>query len=217
MESFTVVDGVVALVILLSGVLAYSRGFVRETLSILGWVAAAVAGYLFAPAVKPLIEEIPVLSEFLGDSCELSIIAAFAGVFALALILISIFSPVFAGAVQRSALGGIDQGLGFLFGVLRGALLVVVALIIYDRVMVGEPIAMVDASQSAEIFANLSDRIAERIPAEAPQWFVQRYEHLMTECGQVGAPEAATPEAAAPAEGTTAPATEGTAPAAPAN
>ena len=208
---FTLVDGVVALVLLLSGILAYSRGLVRETLSIAGWIAAAVAGYYFAPMAKPLIEQIPILSEFLGDSCELSMIAAFATVFALALILISIFTPVFAGAVQRSALGGIDQGLGFLFGVARGALLVVVALIIYDRVMIGEPVALVDDSQSARIFANLSDRVAEEIPAEAPQWFVARYEEVMSECGPVvrtaPVPEAA-PEAA-PAEGTTAPSTGG--------
>ncbi len=190
---FTLVDGVVALVILLSGVLAYSRGLVRETLSIAGWVAAAVAGYYVAPMAKPLIEEVPVLSDFLGDSCELSVIAAFAGVFALALILISVFTPVFAGAVQRSALGGIDQGLGFLFGVARGALLVVVALIIYDRVMVGEPIQMVDGSQSAQIFSNLSDQLSESIPAEAPKWFTDRYAELMAECGPTG-PALITPE-----------------------
>lgn len=185
MEGFTVVDGAVALVILLSGVLAYSRGFVRESLSILGWIGAAVAAYYFAPMATPLIQEIPVLSEFLGDSCELSIIAGFAAVFAVALILISIFTPVFAGAVQRSALGGVDQGLGFLFGVVRGVLLVVVALIIYDQVMVGEPVAVVDDSRSADILANLSDRVAAEIPAEAPRWFVGRYEELMSTCGPV--------------------------------
>ena len=200
MENFTVVDGVVALVILLSGVLAYSRGLVRETLSIAGWVAAAAVAYVFAPTVKPLIEEVPVVSDFLGDSCELSVIAAFATVFAGALILISIFSPVFAGAVQRSALGGVDQGLGFLFGVLRGALLIVVALIIYERVLVGDPIAMIEGSQSREIFSNLADQIAERIPAEAPAWFVERYEQLMAECGPTG--PAVTPEVAPESAGT---------------
>jgi membrane protein required for colicin V production len=193
MEGFTLVDGAVALVILLSGVLAYSRGFVRETLSILGWIAAAVAAYYFAPMAMPLIQEVPILADFLGDSCELSVIAAFAAVFALALILISIFTPVFAGAVQRSALGGVDQGLGFLFGVARGILLVVVALIIYDRVMVGEPVAMVDDSRSVEIFANLSNRVASEIPSEAPGWFVERYEELMATCG----PTTGTPDPAA--------------------
>jgi membrane protein required for colicin V production len=209
MEGFTVVDGAVALVIILSGVLAYSRGFVRETLSILGWIGAAVAAYYFAPMATPLVQEIPILSEFLGDSCELSVIAAFAGVFAIALILISIFTPVFAGAVQRSALGGIDQGLGFLFGVARGVLLVAVALIIYDRVMVGEPVAMVDDSQTAAILANFTDRVADEIPSEAPGWFVQRYEELMTTCGPAtqapsdaglpGTEPEAAPEEAAPA------------------
>jgi membrane protein required for colicin V production len=168
MEGFTVVDGAVALVILLSGVLAYSRGFVRETLSIVGWIGAAVAAWYFAPMATPLVQEIPILSDFLGDSCELSVIAAFAAVFALALILISIFTPVFAGAVQRSALGGVDQGLGFLFGVARGILLVVVALILYERVMANETVAVVDDSRSAEIFGNLSDRIAAEIPSETP-------------------------------------------------
>lgn len=203
MENFTVVDGVVAIVILLSAVLAYSRGIVRETLSIAGWVGAAVAAYYLAPMVRPLILETPVLSDFLGNSCELSVVAAFAAVFAGALILISIFTPVFAGAVQRSALGGVDQGLGFLFGVLRGALLVAVALIVYDRVLVGDPIPMVDGSQSAAIFANLADRIAAEIPSEAPEWFTDRYEDLMGACGPTGpviTPDVA-PDAPAPTEG----------------
>lgn len=203
MENFTVVDGVVAIVILLSAVLAYSRGIVRETLSIAGWIGAAVAAYYLAPTVRPLILETPILSDFLGNSCELSVVAAFAAVFAGALILISIFTPVFAGAVQRSALGGVDQGLGFLFGVLRGALLVAVALIVYDRVLVGDPIPMVDDSRSAEIFANLAERIATEIPSEAPEWFTERYEDLMSVCGPTGpviTPEVA-PEAPAPTEG----------------
>ncbi len=114
MEGFTIVDAVVAVIILMSAILAYSRGFVREVLAIAGWVAAAVLAFIFAPQAEPLVKQIPVLDKFLGDSCELSIIAAFAGVFALSLIVMSIFTPVFASAVQRSALGGIDQALGFL-------------------------------------------------------------------------------------------------------
>jgi membrane protein required for colicin V production len=198
MEGFTVVDGAVALVILLSGVLAYSRGFVREMLSILGWIGAAVAAWYFAPMATPLVQQIPILSDFLGDSCELSVIAAFAAVFAVALILISIFTPVFAGAVQRSALGGVDQGLGFLFGVARGILLVVVALILYERVMGNETVAVVDDSRSAEVFAALSDRVAAEIPSETPGWFVARYEEMMVVCGPAApatAPETA-PEGA---------------------
>ena len=70
MEGFTIVDGVVALVIVVSAILAYSRGFVREVMSIAGWIVAAILAYIFAPKAEPLIREIPVLGDFLGDSCD---------------------------------------------------------------------------------------------------------------------------------------------------
>ena len=133
MEGFTLIDGLVALVIVLSAILAYSRGFVREAMAIAGWVGAAFLAFLFAPSAQPLIKEIPVLGDFLGDSCELSIIAAFAAVFAVGLVLASLFTPLFSSVVQRSVLGGLDQGMGFLFGVVRGVLLVGVAFLVYAR------------------------------------------------------------------------------------
>jgi membrane protein required for colicin V production len=133
MEGFTLVDAGVAGVIILSAILAYSRGFVREAMAIAGWIGAAILAFIFAPAAQPLIKELPVVGDFLRDSCELSIIAAAAGVFALGLIVAAIFTPLFSSAVQRSALGGIDQGAGFLFGVVRGIILVVIAFIVYDR------------------------------------------------------------------------------------
>ena len=183
MEGFTIVDAVVAGVLLVSGILAYSRGFVREALSIAGWIAAVIVAFLFAARVEPLVREIPVLGEFLAESCELSVVAAFAVVFALALVVISLITPMFSGFVQRSALGGIDQGLGFLFGVLRGALLVAVGFLIYDRVIVGDTVPMVDESRSAAIFASLTESLEQNLPDTAPQWIVERYEELVASCG----------------------------------
>ncbi len=182
MEGFTIIDGIVAVVIIVSAVLAYSRGFVRETLAIGGWILAAIVAYVFAPSAEPLMREVPVLRDFLGNSCELSMIAAFAAVFALALILVSVFTPLFAGAVQRSALGGIDQGFGFLFGVARGVLLVVIALIIYDRVIVSDPVPMVDNSRTVKLFATVSEAIEDQLPEDAPGWIVQRYDDLIGKC-----------------------------------
>ncbi len=67
MEGFTIIDGVVALVIVLSALLAYGRGLVREFMAIVGWIAAAILAFLFAPQVEPLVSEIPVVGEFLAD------------------------------------------------------------------------------------------------------------------------------------------------------
>jgi len=98
MENLTVVDGGAALIIIVSAILAFSRGFVRELLAILGWIGAAIAAYYFAPSVQPLVKELPIVGEFLADSCELAVVAAFAGVFVVGLIVAAIFTPLFAGA-----------------------------------------------------------------------------------------------------------------------
>ncbi len=182
MEGFTIFDGVVAGAILISAVLAYSRGFVREVMSIAGWIAAAVVAFIFAPDVVPLLNEVPYVGDFIGDSCELGILASFAAVFVLSLVLISLFTPVFSSAVQNSPLGGLDAGLGFLFGVARGALLVVVALIAYDRIAGDEPIAAVAESRTAAIFADAQASVEEQIPTEAPDWILSRYEQLTGTC-----------------------------------
>lgn len=182
MDGFTIVDGIVVLVILVSAVLAYSRGFVREGMAIVGWVVAAIVAYLFAPKFVPLIKEIPVLRDFIAESCELSVIASFAGVLALALVVVSLFTPLFSSVVQRSALGGVDQALGFVFGVLRGILLVAVALIVYDNVVTADTIAAVDNSRSAKIFARTTDNLDNQIPEDAPGWIVARYEELVSTC-----------------------------------
>jgi membrane protein required for colicin V production len=182
MEGFTIIDGIVAVVIVLSALLAYSRGLVRETLAIAGWVAAAVLGFLFAPTVAPMVKEVPFLGDFIGDNCELGMIAAFAAVFAVALIVVSVFTPLFSSLVQRSALGGIDQGLGFLSGVARGILLVAIAFFVYDTVITGLNYTMVDESRSAVVFNEFSGQIQEQNPEEALGWITRQYESLVGSC-----------------------------------
>ncbi len=186
MDGFTIIDGVVALIIIVSALLAYYRGFVRETLSICGWILAAVLAYLLAPTVEPLVKEIPVVRNVLGNSCELALIFAFAVVFAASLIVTSIFSPLFAGAVQRSAVGGVDRGVGFLFGVMRGAILVAVALVIYQRVIVSEPIPVVDDSRSVAVFAEVTDAIDEQVSTNAMSWITRQYDQLIDNCSRAG-------------------------------
>ncbi|WP_333713305.1 CvpA family protein [Yoonia sp.] len=188
MEGFTLVDAGVAAILLISGVLAYSRGLVRETMAIVGWIGAAVVAFIFADQVEPLVKQVPILGDFIGDSCELAIIAAFAGVFAVALIVVSIFTPLFATVVQRSSLGGIDQALGFFFGVLRGIVLVAVAFFVYETIFAAKDIAIIDDSRSADVFAQLTQRIEEQNPEQALGWITQQYGQLVGNCGAPAAP-----------------------------
>ena len=162
MDGFTIIDAVVAAVIILSAILAWSRGFVRESLAILGWIGAG-----------------------------------FAVVFALALVVFSIITPLFSSVVQRSALGGVDQGMGFLFGVARGILLVAIAFIVYDRVMTSQQVAVVENSRSAQVFERMRGQLDSQVPDDAPGWIVSRYEQMVAGCTATATPSAQeTPPAA---------------------
>lgn len=182
MAGFTIIDGVVALVIIISALLAYSRGFVREGLAILGWILAGVLAFMFAPQVEPLVKEVPYIGSFLSETCELSMLAAFATVFAVALIIASFITPLFSALVQRSILGGVDQGLGFIFGVLRGILLVAIAYFVYDTILTSQEIKMVDDSRSARVFSSLTDNVEGGNPEQALGWITRQYEDLVGAC-----------------------------------
>ncbi len=183
MTSFTLVDGIVLGLIAISAILAYARGFVREIMSIVGWVAAAAAGFAFAGVTAPLVREIPVLRDVIGPSCELSILVAFAIVFAIALVIVSLFTPLLSGWVQGSAIGPVDQGLGLLFGVGRGVLLVVVALVVYQRIFgAAGGVDMVDNSRSKAMFVELEARLAAALPEDSPQWIEAKYAELTSTC-----------------------------------
>ena len=198
MEGFTIIDGVVAAVIVLSAILAYSRGLIREVMAIAGWIGAAVLAYMFAAQAQPLVKEIPGLAKLMGDSCQLSMILAFAAVFALGLVIAALFTPLLSSWVNQSILGGLDQALGFLFGVARGIVLVAVAFLVYDRAVPGEAAPMVENSRSAKVFASFQGNLDTQIPSAAPGWIVGKYEGLVANCAAPVTP--AAPETpAAPA------------------
>lgn len=183
MEGFTLVDGIVLLVIALSAVLAYARGLVRELLSIAGWVVAAIAGYAFAPAAAPLMQEIPVLDNIIGENCRLAVLAGFFAVGAVTLVIVSIFTPLLAGVVHNSTIGPVDQGLGLLFGVARGVLLVVIALIVYNEIMgEGGGVPMIDDSHSRAVLGDVEQQLAEALPEDTPQWIAGQYDRMTQNC-----------------------------------
>ena len=199
MHGFNLVDAIVAAVIILSAILAYSRGLVRETMAIAGWVGAAIVGFIFAPTVEPLIKEVPILNKFLAGNCELSMVAAFAASFAVVLVVVSLFTPFLASFVHNSVLSGLDSGLGFLFGVARGLLLVAVGFLVYHQAMATNSLPMVDASRSDKLFASVETRLTDAVPSDVPGWIVGRYNELVATCPASGGTTSTA--AAAPAAG----------------
>lgn len=180
---FTLIDGVVAIIIILSALLAYSRGFVREALAISGWIIATFVAFVFADQLTPLVRQVPVVGDFIGDSCELSVIASFAAIFAVVLVIASIFTPLFSSVIQRSVFGGLDQALGFVFGAFRGILLVAVGFFVYQTVLQTQNVEVIENSRAIAVFSNLTGSIENRDPEAALGWITTQYEQLVGECG----------------------------------
>lgn len=120
----TILDLVLLAVMLISGLLAMVRGFMREILSIAAWGAAAVVT-LFAfqkllPSAKTYI-----------DNDTVATIVVIAGVFIGTLIVVSIITVRISDMILDSRIGALDRTLGFLFGLARGLLIVVVAFLFF--------------------------------------------------------------------------------------
>ena len=182
MEGFNIIDGAILVIVLLSAILAYARGLVREIMAILGWIAAAFVAFIFAPQVKPLVKEIPIIGPIITDSCELSIIASFTGVFALSLVIFSFFTPLLSSLINKTSAGSVDRALGFLFGMIRGVALIAIMFFAYKSIFSTETFYMVDNSRSAVIFGNVVTNIEGRNPERALAWITEQYEQLVNVC-----------------------------------
>jgi membrane protein required for colicin V production len=109
---------------LISGLLAMIRGFMREVLSIAAWGIAALVTLWAFPRVTPLAQ-----SYFSSDTVAKGI--AIGSVFLVTLLIVSIITVRISDMVLDSKVGALDRTLGFLFGLGRGLIIVVVAFLFF--------------------------------------------------------------------------------------
>jgi membrane protein required for colicin V production len=135
MPSFTILDVVVAIVLLFSGFLAMLRGLTREILSIVAWAAAAGAAYIvFFHYKEDVVQYAP-------DSVpEIVAVGGAAGVaFLLVLIFVSLLTIKIGDWVLDSSVGALDRTLGLLFGLARGMILIGIIFWLAFKLTNGKP------------------------------------------------------------------------------
>ncbi len=130
---FSAADISVVVILLVSAVLAYARGFVHEVLAVMAWIGTAFATIYALPYLQPLVHGL--LEPEPGLLFELVPLGAVVdsamgvAVFVVTLVTLSAISRAISRRIRESTLNPLDRSLGFLFGVLRGALLVALAYI----------------------------------------------------------------------------------------
>jgi len=120
----TWLDILLLVIMLVSGVFAMIRGFMREVLAIAAWLVAAVATVLLYERLLPIAEA------NIGSGI-LAKVAVAAGVFLVTLLVVSLITMRVSDLILDSHIGALDRTLGFLFGLARGLLIVVVAFLLF--------------------------------------------------------------------------------------
>lgn len=120
---FTIADTVILLVIFLSTLISWVRGFVREILSLLAWVGAFFVSFKFS---HPFAD---VFTSYIKTP-SLRIAIAFALLFIVTFILISLVNFCLTLLINKIGLSSIDKLCGAFVGIARGILLVGLVLLL---------------------------------------------------------------------------------------
>ena len=158
---FTVLDIAIGVVLLLSGALAFVRGFVQEVLAVGAWIGAIAAAVFGFPFARPFARDL-IAHELAADA------AAGVAIFVVALVVLSLLTRALSDRVKDSALNALDRSLGFVFGLLRGAVLVCLAYIAVAWLVVPEkqPSWLRDA-RAMPLIEWGADQLRSLVPSEA--------------------------------------------------
>jgi membrane protein required for colicin V production len=127
-----ILDCVVIAVILVSSIIAFLRGFIREVLTILGVVGGLIAAYFIGPSLAPVFlnwitgpdaaEDAKCIKEMVP--CDaLADILSYGSIFILVVLILSIVSHFLSASAKAVGLGAVDRTFGVLFGIARGVAL----------------------------------------------------------------------------------------------
>jgi membrane protein required for colicin V production len=189
----TLLDGILVGFTLVSAMLAMVRGFSREVLSVVSWIAAAAAAFFFYKPVIPYVQ--PYI-----DNEKVAMAAAAGIVFIIALIVVTVITMKLADWIIDSRVGALDRTLGFLYGAARGILVVAVALMFFNWLAGDKAPAWIDQAKSKPLLESIGAKIESLLPEDPENSILKRLNpEAAAPQPDAGTPPA--PDAEAPATG----------------
>ncbi|MEI7804375.1 MAG: CvpA family protein [Hyphomicrobiales bacterium] len=164
----TLLDIFLLVVMLVSGLLAMIRGFMREILSIGAWGLAALATLYSYSKLLPVAEQY-----FNNDIVAAAITVG--GVFLGTLLIVTIITVRISDMILDSRVGALDRTLGFLFGLARGLVIVVVAFLFFSWLVPdrSQPVWVKDA-KSKIVLKSTGDWLMSMLPDDPESTILKR-------------------------------------------
>lgn len=119
----TIFDYVVLVILIASIVISTLRGLIKEILSLVSWVVAFVVANMFGAQLAPMLP-----SMIPGDAVRLMV--AFVALFIGVRLLMALVMLAVDAIIKASGLSLADRGLGGLFGLARGLVIVLFTVIL---------------------------------------------------------------------------------------
>lgn len=117
------IDVAILVVVALSAIIGFFRGFLREALGLAIWALAFYVAFVFStPGAVYLQRWIHT------DSIRLAV--AFAAIFLAVLIVGAVVSHLLGRLIRETGLAGTDRAVGIVFGVVRGVAVLIVLVLI---------------------------------------------------------------------------------------
>lgn len=153
----TTFDIIVGVLVLISALLATMRGLTREVLSLVTWGGSAVfAWWMYANHPE-------LARNYVADPTVADIVTVLAS-FIVALIILHLLTMWIADLVSDSKIGPLDRSLGFVFGGVRGILIVVVLLIFGQWLFASELQRFATDSKTMPMLTSIGDDLIAALP-----------------------------------------------------
>lgn len=153
----SILDLTVIGIVVISALLAAVRGFTREVLAIVAWVAAAAAAWFLHPLVLARVKD-----HIANPTVALA--AAIGAIFVVTLLIVSIVTVKFSDFILDSRIGALDRTLGFVFGAARGFLICVVGWVFLAWLVQGKMPDWATTARARPVLENTGNSLISMLP-----------------------------------------------------
>ncbi len=153
-------DIIILAVVLISGIIALSRGLIKEVLSIIGWVLVTVLIVWLLPLLLPFAQK------FIDSGILAGILTALI-IFTIFWIIWIYSTSHITSKVRSSKLSGLDRTLGLFFGIMRAFLLVILFNILVNWTIPSDKQSeILTKSKYFQLAGKFAKPVEEMIPSE---------------------------------------------------